>query len=295
MDELLGAVEAGGTKFICAVGKNHKNIHRQTAIPTDTPENTLNACFDFFKEATSTFGPLSAVGLASFGPLDLDKNSNTYGALINTPKQGWSDTNIYASLQNHLGVPVAVDTDVNCAVLAEVHLGNAKGCNSAVYVTIGTGVGAGVYINGNLIHGLIHSELGHIPVSTAPEDKFAGICSFHGNCLEGLASGPALAARWGQPAETLADDHMCWELEAYYLAQMCLTITLLVSPERIVLGGGVMAKQGLISAIHQKFKELLANYLPIEERAGGLENYIVPQSLNGISGLAGAFILAHSL
>jgi len=290
---LIGAVEAGGTKFICAVGTAHDQILARETIETTNPEHTLAQCVAFFKKGATEFGEIKKLGVAAFGPLDLKQGSPTYGALLNTPKPGWSGFNMPKFFQENLGFRCHIDTDVNAAVLAEVTWGAAQGCSSAVYVTIGTGIGAGVYLNGKLLHGLIHPEIGHIAVPRAEDDGvFAGVCPFHGDCLEGLASGPAVQERWGQGAATLPQGHDAWKFEAYYLAQLCRTITLAISPERIILGGGLMAHQTLIRLVHFQFDRLLGDYLPVSERAGGLEKYIVRESFKGVSGLAGAFALA---
>jgi len=290
---LIAAVEAGGTKFICAVGTAHDQILARTTIKTSDPEHTLAQCITFFRECEQQFGKIEQLGVAAFGPLDLNPGSPGYGALLDTPKPGWSGFNLLAAFQESLDVPSSLDTDVNAAVLAEVRWGAAQGCRSAVYITVGTGIGAGIYVNGQLLHGLIHPEFGHVAMPRATDDiDFAGVCPFHGDCLEGLASGPAMKARWVQAAENLPPDHAGWAVEAYYLAQMCRTITLAVSPERIILGGGVMTHKPLLANIQNQFDTIMANYLQVSARAGGLENYIVGESFSGTSGLAGAFALA---
>ncbi|SDD92150.1 ROK family protein [Kordiimonas lacus] len=292
MSKLIGAVEAGGTKFICAVGRGHDDIIAQATFPTTTPEETLDLCAHFFADTAATHGPVERLGIAAFGPLDLDPASATYGALLDTPKPGWAGTNFIDYFKQHRGMPTVLDTDVNGAVLAEVRWGHARGCDSAVYVTVGTGIGGGAFVNGKLVHGLLHPEIGHIPMPRAPGDEaFAGVCPFHDDCLEGLAAGPAIAERWGVPGQDLPEGHKAWEFEAFYLAQMCRSITLMLSPQKIVLGGGVMARPGLIEAVRQEFAKALASYVPVAARAGGLDSYIVPQSLGGVSGLAGAFAL----
>lgn len=294
MSKLIGAIEAGGTKFICAVGRAHDDIVVQATFPTTTPEETLNLCAHFFADAAATHGAIQRLGIAAFGPLDLTPSSATFGALLDTPKPGWSGTNFIEFFKQRLGAPVVLDTDVNGAVLAEVQWGHARGCDSAVYVTVGTGIGGGVFMGGKPVHGLLHPELGHIPMPRAPGDEaFEGACPYHGDCLEGLASGPALAQRWGVPGETLPEGHEGWAHEAFYLAQMCRSITLMLSPQKIILGGGVMARPGLLEAVRQGFDKALAGYVPVAARAGGIENYIMPQSLGGVSGLAGAFALCE--
>lgn len=291
---LFAAVEAGGTKFVCAVGTGPRDIQARTTIETRGPTDTLADCAAFFKDCRRRFGPVAGTGIAAFGPLDLSPASPTYGALFNTPKKGWSGTNFIQFFKQVNGAPVALDSDVSAAVLAEVKLGAASGCDSTVYVTIGTGIGAGLYVRGAPLHGLMHPEFGHVSVPRAPGDeRFESVCPYHSDCLEGLASGPAIAARWGAPAQELPADHEAWRLEAHYLAHMCAALLYTVSPERIVLGGGVMSKPGLIETIRAQFDDIVGGFLPVAERAGGLDRYIVPQALGGVSGLAGAFLLAE--
>ena len=289
---LFGALEAGGTKVICAVGTAHDKILARETIKTTEPMATLAQCLAFFHRCERDFGKIAKLGIAGFGPLDLSAQSPSFGSLLNTPKKGWAGTNFIEPFQKSLGVPVVLDTDVNAAVLAEIRWGSVQGACSAAYVTIGTGIGVGIYANGALLHGAIHPELGHIAVPRATSDnEFTSVCPFHGDCFEGFASGPAMKARWGQGAEELAAGHPGWDIQAYYIAQLCRAITLSVSPSHIVLGGGVMAHQPLLKAVRAEFGKLLNNYLPISERSGGLGNYIVRESFGGASGLVGAFAL----
>lgn len=293
---LIGAIEAGGTKFICAVGSAHNQIMARKTIDTGAPDETLAKCAKFFQVCKEEYGKIERLGVAAFGPLDLSSKSPNFGSLLKTPKAGWSGVNFIEYFQGALSVPVSLHTDVGAAVLAEVKWGAALGCHSAVYVTVGTGIGAGVYVNGKLLPGLIHPELGHVAVPRAEGDSgFSGVCPFHVDCVEGLASGPSMKARWGEPAENLLADHPAWDLEAFYLAQLCRTITLSLSPERIVLGGGVMAHEGLLADIRHKFSDVMGSYLPIAERTGGLDKYISGPVLGDISGLAGAFALAQAI
>nr|WP_281500877.1 ROK family protein [Kordiimonas marina] len=290
----MGAIEAGGTKFICAVGEDAGSILERVSLPTITPAETLAACLAFFQGAAAEHGPISKLGIAAFGPLDLTPTSPTYGHLLETPKPGWSGTDLAGYFAGHLNVPVALDTDVNGAVLAEHKGGAAKACQTAVYITVGTGIGGGVLVNGRLLHGLIHPEIGHIAVPRAPGDEgFKSHCPYHADCLEGLASGPAMKARWGQAAETLPEGHEGWEMEAFYLAQLCRTLTVTLSPEVIILGGGVLMREGLLEKVRVRFDALMGGYLPLAARAGGLDRYIVRQSFGGQSGLVGAFALAE--
>lgn len=290
---LLGAIEAGGTKFICAVGTDADHIHAQTTVPTTSPTETLAACAAFFVEGEKAHGPIERLGIAAFGPLDLMPGSPTYGHLLKTPKAGWSGTDFPGYFSDALHVPVVLDTDVNAAVLAEHVSGAAVGKSNVVYLTVGTGIGGGALVNGKLLHGLIHPEMGHIAVPRAPGDEaFVSCCPFHGDCLEGLASGPAMKARWGQVAETLPEGHVGWDMEAWYLAQACRALTVVLSPQVVVLGGGVLSRAGLLVAIRAQFEKLMGGYLPIAARTGGMDRYIVGQSFGGQSGLAGAFALA---
>ncbi len=291
---LFGAIEAGGTKFHCAVGRAHDDIAAQTTLPTTTPKETFGACIAFFREAISVHGPIKALGVAAFGPLDLDEDSPTFGSVLATPKPGWSGADFRGTFEGGLGAPMVIDTDVNGAVLAEVKFGAGQGCDSVVYVTVGTGIGGGIFVGGRPQHGLVHPEVGHIALPRSPGDEaFESVCSFHTDCLEGLASGPAIARRAGKPAQDLAQDHPAWDHEVFYLAHMCRTITCMLSPQKIILGGGVMAYPGLLARVQQAFPEVFGDYLPVAARAGGIDNYIVGQTLAGVSGLAGAFALAR--
>lgn len=280
---LFGGLEAGGTKFACAVGRGH-DVVAETRIATTSPPATLAAAIAFFKD----HGPLGALGVGSFGPLDLDPRSSTYGFITTTPKPGWTHTDVVGPLRRALGVPVAFDTDVNAAALAEQRWGAARGAASAVYVTVGTGIGGGAVVNGRPVHGLVHPEIGHarIPHDRAA-DPFAGACPHHGDCWEGLASAPALAARWGRPPESLSDGHPAWELEARYLALGLVNVILTLSPERVVLGGGVMAHAGLLERVREEVAALIGGYVRSAD--------IVAPGLGDRSGVLGAVALAEDL
>ncbi len=292
-DPMLAAIEAGGSKFVCAVGGGFDDIWAQKTIPTGTPDETLAACAKFFKDAQVRFGVITSLGIASFGPIDLARSA-TYGTLLSTPKSGWAGTNFAHFFGHQVGVRVAIDTDVNAAVLAEVHAGAARGCGNAVYVTVGTGIGAGVMVDGALVHGVLHPEVGHMPVPRAQGDeKFESQCPYHSDCFEGLASGPAIAVRAAMPASILPADHMAWDTEAYYLAQLCRSITFAYAPERIILGGGVMNQKRLLARVQRRTEKLIAGYVPTAARTGGMERYIVAPGLGKISGLVGAFMLAR--
>ncbi|MFZ5609222.1 MAG: ROK family protein [Pseudomonadota bacterium] len=288
MARRLGAIEAGGTKVSLAVGGGPHDIEARLRLATTTPDETLGQAFDFLRSA----GPLDGVGIASFGPLDLKPGSATYGHITATPKPGWAGVDLAGRLAKALGVTVAIDTDVNGAAWGERRWGAGAGLDDFVYVTIGTGIGGGVVAGGKLVHGLIHPEIGHVLVPRHEKDGgFAGICPFHGACLEGLASGPALAARWSLPAEALPENHPAWEMEAHYLAVLCLNLSFTLSPQRIILGGGVMARPALLSLVRRKFAAMAEGYVPILALAGGVEGYIVAPMLGQEAGLAGAFAL----
>lgn len=287
-----GAIEAGGTKFNCVLADEHYNILAHTRIPTTRPQDTLKLALDFFTQQRQIYA-LQAVGIASFGPVELTPDSPCYGFITHTPKPGWSHTNLVGYFRKNLAVPVAFQTDVNGAALGEWRFGAAQGCHNFVYVTIGTGIGAGVFSQGNLLQGISHPEVGHMLIpQKSPQDTFAGCCPFHGNCLEGLASGPAILQRWQTPAESLPAHHPGWELEAFYLAAMCVNITLMYAPQKIILGGGVMQHQPLFSLIHQQFDHLIAGY----GQGAALDNlatYIVPAGVPEGSGILGALAMAR--
>jgi fructokinase len=277
---LIGGLEAGGTKFVCAVGRG-PDIVEETKFGTTTPAETLARAVEFFKGQTQ----LAALGVASFGPIDLDASSPTFGFITTTPKPGWAHTDVVGPLRRALGVPVAVDTDVNCAALAEQRWGAARDVASVVYVTVGTGIGGGALVHGRPVHGLVHPEMGHMRVPhDRTADPFAGACPHHGDCWEGLASAPALAARWGQPPETLPDAHPAWALEARYLALGLANVILTLSPERLVLGGGVMSRAGLLQRVRAEVRELIGGYVRSAE--------IVAPMLGDRSGVLGALALA---
>ncbi len=277
---MLGAIEAGGTKFLVATGD--PSGFTQIEIPTTTPEATLRQAIDFLKPYA-----VRSIGLACFGPVNLRKDSLGYGQIGHTPKLAWRNYDIVGMLQNSLGVPVGLDTDVNAAVLAHHEFGSAKRLANIVYFTVGTGIGAGALVEGRVIHGVAHTEMGHIPIRRHPRDTFGGICPSHGDCLEGLASGPALAARWGQPAESLPAEHPAWDIEAYYLAEAALTASMAYSTDAIVFGGGVLRQPHLIQKVQKEFQRLAAGYLPTTAT--------VIASTLAQPGLLGAFLLAQQI
>jgi len=287
----LAAIEAGGTKFNCAFGHGHEQIIESTVVNTTDPETTLSAVFQFFDHCEKKYKKLDSIGLACFGPIDLDKTSPHYGYIIDTPKIAWSNTDIVGAFTSRYQVPVGLDTDVNAAAIGEWVFGAGRGADNIAYVTVGTGIGVGAIVNGAPLHGLFHPEMGHIAVQKRPGEA-KGICGSHPSCLEGFACGPAIKARWGKPAELLAPDHQAWDSEADYLAHLCVVLTLAYSPRKIIMGGGVMKTAGLIGRIHQHFERQLNDYLPTLTRTGGAENYIVAPVLGEHSGIAGAFELA---
>lgn len=285
---LLGALELGGSKVLCAVGPSSAEISDEVRIPTTAPAQTLAQVEAFFRGHRAA---LAAVGVAAFGPLELDPKAAQYGALLATPKPGWSAVPLVGRLVRALGVPVAIDTDVNAAALAEQQLGAARGAPSCVYITVGTGIGVGVVQGGQPLHGLLHPELGHL---FAPAlCSFEGCCPFHGRCLEGVASARAIAERTGSPPETLADDHPVWELEARYLAHLVSACVLAHAPHAVVLGGGVLARRGLRERVREQLVELNAGYIPRRELTrDGVGTYLRAPNFAQRAGLIGAFLLA---
>ncbi len=292
MTGLLGGIEAGGTKFVCAVGRGPDDLRAEARIPTTEPDETIARAIRFFREAAAGEA-LAAVGIGSFGPLDPDPGSATFGHITSTPKPGWGGTDLAGAVAGALEVPVAFDTDVNAAALGEHRWGIARGLDTFVYLTVGTGIGGGVMASGRLVHGLLHPEMGHLLIARRADDDFAGVCPFHGACLEGLASGPALEGRWGQPAETLPEDHPAWELEAHYLALGLANVVCVVSPRRIVLGGGVMTREPLFPIIRRKLRQLLNGYVQASSITDDNEEFIVPPGLGGRAGVLGAIALAE--
>jgi fructokinase len=292
MEELYGGMEGGGTKFVCAVGTGPDEIIDEIRFPTTTPDETLEHAITFFKKHS-----LSAIGLAPFGPLDLNPKSPTFGCITATPKPGWSNTEIHARFRTHFNIPLAFDLDVNAAAIGEYYwLPTNHAVDSLVYFTIGTGIGAGIILNGKIVHGLTHPEAGHIRLPhDRQKDPFPGICPFHGDCFEGLANGPAISKRWGQPADTLPEDHPAWNLEAEYIAHAVANVIFILSPQRIVLGGGVMERRQLFPIIRQKVQEILNGYLASPTFTGSMLEYIVEPGLGRRSAILGAMAMAKSL
>ena len=291
---LWGAIEAGGTKFVCAVGTGPGDVQAVDRFPTTTPDETIGRTIRFFRERGEDT-PLTAVGIASFGPVDPDPNSPTFGHITSTPKPGWSHTDFVGRIREALDVPVGFDTDVNGAALGEHRWGAAQGLDTFIYLTVGTGIGGGGMVNGELMHGLVHPEMGHFHVPHDRErDPYPGGCPYHGDCLEGLANGPALEDRWGQPPETLPEDHPGWELEAEYLALGLMNFICTLSPQRIILGGGVMKQRHLFPLVRQRVQALLNGYIQAPAIIEQIDEYIVPPALGDRAGVLGALALAQA-
>lgn len=288
---LYGAIEAGGTKFVCAVGTSPNDLH-ETRFPTTSPTETIARAIEFFRAQP----PVVAIGIASFGPIDLHPKSKTWGYITTTPKPGWANTDLAGAIHRALNVPVAFDTDVNVAALGEHRWGAAQGLDSFIYLTIGTGIGGGGLVSGKLMHGLIHPEMGHIRLPhDFARDPFPGACPYHDDCFEGLASGPAIEKRWGQRGELLPSDHPAWTLEAHYIALALVNYVCVLSPQRIVLGGGVMEQAQLFPLIRREVIELLNGYIQSPAILDHIEEYIVPPGLGKQAGVLGAIALVETM
>lgn len=288
---LYGAIEAGGTKFVCGIGTEAGVLLESVRIDTRDPATTLSAVFDYLAAARRRQGPLRAVGVGSFGPLDLQRRSPGYGCITNTPKAGWGQFDLLGTLGRQLAVPVSIDTDVNAAALAEARWGAGQQLQSLAYVTVGTGIGAGIVHDGRTVRGLIHPELGHVMVRRHPSDhEFRGICPYHGDCLEGLACGPAIVARTGQTLERAAPTQPIWAIEADYLGQLAALLVLSHSCERIVFGGGVMHNTALLGRLHERMLVWLGGYLA--HAALAQPEYICAPALGDQAGVMGALALA---
>jgi len=294
--KIYGGLEGGGTKFVCMVGRGPQDIIEEIRIPTTTPEETVRQSIAFFARHAKKVG-LSALGIASFGPLDLDESSPTYGHITATPKPGWTGADMLGRFRQAFDIPLAFELDVNAAAFGEYYWVPENRClDSLVYFTIGTGIGAGVIVNGQLVHGLVHPEAGHVRIPHDWQaDPYPGCCPFHGDCFEGLAGGPAITERWGIPAETIPDDHPAWALEAGYVALAMCNVILTLSPQRIVLGGGVMERRQLFPAIRQKVRGILNNYISSPVITGTMEKYILSPALDKRSGVLGAIAMAKVL
>lgn len=282
---MLGAIEAGGTKFVLAVSDNNLEHIERLSIPTTTPEETFEKIFEFFDNYA-----LDAIGVGSFGPIDVNKKSETYGYVTSTPKLAWQNVDFLGKLKERYDVPLGWTTDVNAAAYGELKKGAAVGKNSCLYLTVGTGIGGGAVINGQPLEGFGHPEMGHILVRMHEKDSYEGACPYHKNCLEGLASGPAIEKRYNKKAQYLTDDEEAWEIEAYYLAQALLSYTLILSPEKIILGGGVMKQKQLFPLIRAEFSKLLNDYVATPD----LDDYIVSPQLEDNAGITGCLLLAQN-
>ena len=269
--------------MVCAVADETGKLTDRMSVPTRQPEETLKEIAAYFKRYE-----IAALGIGCFGPIDPDRDSKTYGYITKTPKPGWTDCDIAGFFRRELSVPVGFDTDVNGAILGEVTWGAARGCNCAIYITVGTGVGVGVYVNGGLLHGLVHPEAGHILLKRHPKDTYAGHCPFHPECMEGLASGPAIADRWGKPAAQLAGRDEVWELEAYYIAQAVADYILTYSPQKVILWGGVMHQEKLFPMVRTGVQELLNGYVHHPAVTDAIADYIIPPALGEDPGILGA-------
>jgi fructokinase len=284
-----GGIEAGGTKWVCATGSGPDDIHELITFPTTHPEETIARAAAFFAKD----GTLEAIGVGSFGPIDVEPSSPTWGWITTTPKPGWAGTDLVTALRDKLDVPFAFDTDVNAAALGEHRWGAAVGLETFCYITVGTGIGGGGMANGKLMHGLLHPELGHMRIPhDRVRDPFDGVCPYHGDCFEGLASGDAIQARWGRPPEQLADER-AWQLEADYVALGLLNVICMLSPQRIVVGGGVMHEPSLLPLVRRRVAELASGYFDAPELGEAIGDYIVAPALGDRAGVLGALELAR--
>ncbi len=295
MNTVYGGIEAGGTKFVCAVGTGPDDLRSITQFPTTTPAETLGRAMAFFKEQSQP-ARLAAIGIGSFGPVDPNPASPTFGYITTTPKPGWAHIDFAGTIQRALRVPVAFDTDVNAAALGEHRWGAAQEIDNFIYLTIGTGIGGGALVNGELMHGLMHPEMGHIRIPhDRAVDPFPGWCPFHGDCFEGLAAGPAIEKRWGQRGEDLPDDHPAWSLEARYIALALANYVCIIAPQRIVIGGGVMQQPRLLPMVRQQVQTLLNGYINAPEILERINAYIVAPGLGKQAGVLGALALAERI
>ena len=288
---LFGGIEAGGTKFVCAVASVARpcDVLAEERFPTTTPGETIQRAIEFFEPYAAD---LHGLGVASFGPIDLDPHSDTYGFITSTPKPHWTNANLVGPIAATYSVPVAFDTDVNGAALGEHRWGAAQGLDTFCYFTIGTGIGGGAMVNGSMVHGLLHPEMGHIVLPhDRQRDPFPGHCTFHGDCFEGMASGPAMEARWGVKAETLPPDHEAWDLEAQYIAEAFRSVVCILSPQRIILGGGVMSQPHILPLVRTKLLASLSGYIQAKSLLEDIDSFVVPPSLGNQAGVLGAIAL----
>jgi fructokinase len=282
-----GGIEGGGSTFECIVGTGPGDVTASTTVPTAAPDETMSEVAGFFAAHD-----IDGLGVATFGPLDLDPASSTHGHVLATPKAAWSGTDVLGTLAAAVGVPVAIDTDVNGAAIGEGRWGAAQGLDTFIYVTVGTGIGGGGLVNGKPMHGLMHPEIGHVRIPRHPDDDFPGNCRYHGDCLEGLAAGPAIADRWGRPADDLGEHaEAARVLEAFYLGVTMANLTLTISPQRVIIGGGVLAMPGLLAATRAAMLDTLAGYVEVASD-GDASGYLVAPWLGSRSGVLGALVLA---
>lgn len=284
----VGAIEAGGTKFVCAIGNKQNEIIERVSFPTTTPEETLAEVFAFFDQHLDD---LKAIGIGSFGPIEVRQNSSKYGHILSTPKLAWKNFDFLAAVKARYDLPMAWTTDVNAAAVGEASVGAAKGLDNMLYVTVGTGVGVGALVNGKLLEGLGHPEMGHVIVHPHPADNYAGFCPYHGNCLEGMAAGPSIDGRLGVSGKDVAPDNAVWTYVANYLGQALVDYTLILRPERIVIGGGNMKVPGMLDKIKDQFDQLMADYVDYPD----LADYIVLPGLGDNAGITGALTLANQV
>jgi fructokinase len=296
MSTVVGGIEAGGTKFVCTVASSPDDVRAEIRFPTTTPDETIRRAITFFEEQQRKHGKLAAIGIGSFGPIDLRTESPTWGYITSTPKPGWQDIDFAGRMRERFDVPIAWDTDVNAAALGEQMWGAAQGLDTFIYLTIGTGIGGGGMMDGQLLHGLVHPEMGHIVLPhDRKRDPYPGRCPFHGDCLEGMAAGPAIEERWGISGKDLPPGHEAWELEAEYLALALRTFVCTLSPQRIVMGGGVMHVESLFPLVRKRLLELLAGYVHHRAIADDIDGFVVPPGLGDKAGMLGAVALAQRL
>ena len=291
-NRLYGGMEAGGTKFVCVVASGPGHIVDEIRYGTTTPAETLERAIQFFRPFVEA-GEISSIGVGAFGPLDLNPQSSTYGYITATPKPGWSNADVRGTIHRELNVNVALDTDVNVAALGEYTWGASQGCNPSLYLTIGTGIGGGYIKDGRSLVGLLHPEMGHVRIPHSRErDPFLGVCPFHGDCFEGLASGPAIEKRLGLPGARIPEDDPFWDLEADYIASALMNYILVLSPKKIILGGGVMQRESLFPRVRSRVRELLNGYVSSKFLLEKIDSYILPPGLGNQSGSLGAIALA---
>lgn len=284
---VLGAIEAGGTKFVCSVGNDKGEIFNKVIFPTTTPTETMDKVISFFKQHE-----IEGIGIGCFGPMDLNEDSETYGYITSTPKILWQNYDILGTLKREFSIPINIDTDVNAAALGEATWGAAKHLDNSIYITVGTGIGVGVITDGKIYHGLTHPEMGHVLVQRHQDDDFQGACVFHPSCLESLASGNAIDKRWGMSGKEIPLNHKAWEFEAYYLAQAIVTYILTLSPKKVIMGGGVLKQQHLFPMVRNQVIKMLNGYIQINDIINDIDNYIVYPKLGDHAGICGALALA---